>query len=144
MSGIFRSGRPFGYLLATACWKVLDGNPHGWRALFWFGAGPPVLLVVSRLLMDETNTFHERLPHRAAKPDMHGAWAEVRFALARHWAKLLYLSVFMIGFSFMVRACFPSRYSPSQCKLQSHGTHDLYPLMVRNKYNFSTTEMRGC
>jgi SHS family lactate transporter-like MFS transporter len=105
MSGMFQSGCPFGYLLATVFWKAFDENTsHGWRALFWFGAGPPVLLILARLAMAETDTFQERIPLRGASPDIGDFAEEIKLALARHWQILLYLIVLMTGFNFMVSA----------------------------------------
>ncbi|KAF2648286.1 MFS general substrate transporter [Lophiostoma macrostomum CBS 122681] len=125
MSGIFQSGYPFGYLLATVFWKAFDENtPHGWRALFWFGAGPPVLLIIARLAMAETDTFQGRIPLRGARPSIGDFAEEIKLAVVRHWRILLYLIALMTGFNFM-----------------SHGTQDLFPLMLRNKYGFDSTHI---
>ncbi|EEY22349.1 sugar transporter family protein [Verticillium alfalfae VaMs.102] len=59
----------FGYLLATAFARgLVDTTPHGWRPLFWFGACPPVLFIIWRLMLPETQTFlaHKRLREHAA------------------------------------------------------------------------------
>ncbi|KAF2117454.1 major facilitator superfamily domain-containing protein [Lophiotrema nucula] len=125
MSGIFQNGYPLGYLLATVFWKAFDENtPHGWRALFWFGAGPPIVLILARLVMAETDTFQGRIPLRGARPGVKDSLEEIKLALARHWGVLLYLVLLMTGFTFL-----------------SHGTQDLYPLMLRNKYDFNSTQI---
>lgn len=103
MSGIFQSGYPFGYLLATVFWKAFDGETkHGWRVLFWFGSAPPIILIVSRLFMTETTTFQDRAPLRGGSPGMRDVLDEVKLALRRHWAILIYLVLLMTGFNFMV------------------------------------------
>lgn len=105
MSGIYQSGYPFGYLLATVFWKVFDGKSrHKWRVLFWFGSVPPVLLIIARLFMPETKTFRERFPLQRSKQSLHDVLAEIKFALSRHWDVLLYLVLLMTGFCFMVSA----------------------------------------
>jgi SHS family lactate transporter-like MFS transporter len=49
---------------------------------------------------------------------------EGRVALVRHWAVLLYLVLLMAGFNFM-----------------SHGSQDLYPTMLENQLQFSSTRV---
>ncbi|KAK7926591.1 H+ symporter family protein [Apiospora marii] len=86
MSGILQQGYAFGYLLAAAFARGLVGTtPHGWRPLFWFGACPPVLIIIFRLMLPETNTYRHH--------------QEV--ALKRHWILLTYLVLLMAGFNFM-------------------------------------------
>ncbi|KAL8853882.1 MAG: hypothetical protein Q9221_001353 [Calogaya cf. arnoldii] len=48
ISGMLQQGYAFGYLLATVFARALvDTTPQGWRPLFWFGACPPVLIIIS-------------------------------------------------------------------------------------------------
>ncbi|KAF2732050.1 MFS general substrate transporter [Polyplosphaeria fusca] len=127
MSGIFQNGYPFGYLLAIVFWKAFDSNvdsEDGWRSLFWFGAGPPVLLIAARYFMSETDTFQDRTPLRGPGPDFRGVMEEIKLAIQRNWGMLLYLVLLMAGFNYL-----------------SHGTQDLYPLMLRNKYNYDSTQI---
>lgn len=103
MSGIFQSGYPIGYLMATVFWKAFDGNnKYGWRPLFWFGACPPVILIVVRLFMAETEAFQKRPPLRGRGADAHATLEEVKVAVKRHWSLLLYLVLLMTGFNFLV------------------------------------------
>lgn len=112
VSGMYQAGYPFGYLLATVFWKAFDQNTkYGWRALFWFGAGPPVLLILVRLFLPETNTFQERIPLRGSRQDIHDVLAEIKLALLRHWDVLIYLVLLMAGFNFMVRTSIPSTFT---------------------------------
>ncbi|KAG7142198.1 Carboxylic acid transporter protein like [Verticillium longisporum] len=137
MSGILQQGYAFGYLLATAFARgLVDTTPHGWRPLFWFGACPPVLFIMWRLMLPETQTFlaHKRLREHAAHQHEAAASAdgsphrsvtstflqEGKVALVRHWKVLSYLVLLMAGFNFM-----------------SHGSQDLYPTMLRNQFEFS-------
>ncbi|KAM0326671.1 hypothetical protein ACHAQA_006541 [Verticillium albo-atrum] len=138
MSGILQQGYAFGYLLAAAFARALvDTTPHGWRPLYWFGACPPVLFIIWRLTLPETQTFlaHKRLREHAAhqhdgedgtphKSVTSTFLQEGKVALRRHWAVLSYLVLLMAGFNFM-----------------SHGSQDLYPTMLKNQYGFSPDQV---
>ncbi|KAG4430942.1 hypothetical protein IFR05_013580 [Cadophora sp. M221] len=125
MSGVYQSGYAFGYLLATVFWKAFDDKtPHGWRPLFWFGAGPPVLLIIFRMCLPETDAYNKRHNSRNEKGTTRGAVAEVKLAVRMYWQRLIYLVLFMAGFNYM-----------------SHGTQDIVALMLKNKYDFSATRI---
>lgn len=104
LSGMLQQGYAFGYLLATVFARgLVDTTSHGWRPLYWFGACPPVLLIVFRLLLPETNAYIEREAVRKAKGNVAGVFiTEGRVALKRHWLLLIYLVLLMAGFNFMV------------------------------------------
>lgn len=58
LSGIFQQGYALGYLLGVVFVRaIVDNSSHGWRALFWFSAGPPVLFIIWRLLLPESPTY---------------------------------------------------------------------------------------
>ncbi|KAK4990925.1 Carboxylic acid transporter [Elasticomyces elasticus] len=121
VSGMLQQGYAFGYLLATVFARgLVDTTPHGWRPLFWFGACPPVLIIIFRLCLPETKSYIERQRVRAAGQNVGKTFlTEGRVALRRHWALLIYMVLLMAGFNFM-----------------SHGSQDLYPTMLSNQYNF--------
>ncbi|MCJ1478098.1 hypothetical protein MMC13_006773 [Lambiella insularis] len=122
ISGMLQQGYAFGYLLATAFSRgLVNTTSHGWRPLYWFGACPPVLLIVFRLCLPETQAFIERSEVRQATGRLTSTFiAEGRVALKKHWLLLTYLVLLMAGFNFM-----------------SHGSQDLYPTMLTNQYGFS-------
>lgn len=107
ISGLLQQGYAFGYLLATAFARALvDTTPHGWRPLYWFAACPPVLIIIFRLFLGETETFRRR---QEARQEVRGGVAasfmsEGKVALQRHWLILIYLVLLMAGFNFMVCA----------------------------------------
>ncbi|RJE23836.1 transporter [Aspergillus sclerotialis] len=123
ISGLLQQGYAFGYLLATAFSRALVGTtPHGWRPLYWFAACPPVLIILFRLCLPETETFRHR---QATREEVRGGAAasflsEGKVTLKRHWLLLLYLVLLMAGFNFM-----------------SHGSQDLYPTMLEEQFLFS-------
>lgn len=122
VSGMLQQGYAFGYLLATAFARgLVDTTSHGWRPLFWFGACPPVLIIIFRLCLPETDAFQEREIVRNERGNIGRTFiAEGKVALKRHWLLLIYLVLLMAGFNFM-----------------SHGSQDIYPTMLTNQYNFS-------
>lgn len=100
MSGIFQAGYPVGYLLATAFARALvNTTASGWRSLFWFSAGPPVLLIIWRLWLPETQTFREREMARPRGGDFTKGFV---VAVKDHWLVLVYMVLLMAGFNYMV------------------------------------------
>jgi len=122
ISGMLQQGYAFGYLLATAFARgLVNTTSHGWRPLFWFGACPPVLIIIFRLCLPETAAFNEREAVRNEQGNIGKTFiAEGKVALKRHWLLLVYLVLLMAGFNFM-----------------SHGSQDLYPTMLTNQFGFS-------
>ncbi|KAL8702708.1 MAG: hypothetical protein Q9201_004129 [Fulgogasparrea decipioides] len=122
ISGMLQQGYAFGYLLATVFARgLVDTTSHGWRPLFWFGACPPVLIIIFRLCLPETKSYIERDAVRRSQPNVASTFiAEGKVALKKHWLLLSYLVLLMAGFNFM-----------------SHGSQDLYPQMLENQFNFS-------
>jgi SHS family lactate transporter-like MFS transporter len=113
ISGMMQQGYAFGYLLATAFARgLVNTTSHGWRPLFWFGACPPVLIIIFRLCLPETDTFIEREVVRKERGNIGATFiAEGKVALRRHWLLLIYLVLLMAGFNFMV-CLFSSRPFP--------------------------------
>ncbi|KAL8711886.1 MAG: hypothetical protein Q9220_003830 [cf. Caloplaca sp. 1 TL-2023] len=122
ISGMLQQGYAFGYLLATVFARGLVGTTsHGWRPLFWFGACPPVLIIIFRLCLPETKSYIERDAVRKANGNVAGTFIrEGQVALKKHGLLLIYLVLLMAGFNFM-----------------SHGSQDLYPQMLENQFDFS-------
>jgi MFS family permease len=126
VSGMLQQGYAFGYLLAVVFARgLVDTTPHGWRPLFWFGwalplwhayvrifslfsdsACPPVLLIIFRLCLPETQAFQKRMEMRrqGAGTGIEKTFIqEGKIALRRYWLMLIYLVLLMAGFNFMVR-----------------------------------------
>lgn len=104
ISGMLQQGYAFGYLLATAFARgLVNTTSHGWRPLFWFGACPPVLIIIFRLCLPETAAYNERVAVRNEHGNIGKTFiAEGKVALKRHWLLLIYLVLLMAGFNFMV------------------------------------------
>jgi SHS family lactate transporter-like MFS transporter len=142
ISGMLQQGYAFGYLLATAFSRgLVNTTSHGWRPLFWFGACPPVLIIIFRLCLPETHTFRARQALRAQQGSLAGTFlSEGRVALKRHWLLLIYLVLLMAGFNFMSHGCKFSSHKSHFCvgHMLTRGTaQDLYPTMLTNQFKFS-------
>lgn len=125
LSGIFQAGYPAGYLLATAFARgLVDTTPHGWRPLFWFGACPPVLIILFRLALPETRTWRERESSRSTRMSTSVFLREAKDATKKHWLTIIYMVCLMAGFNFM-----------------AHGSQDFYPTMLLNQYQFSANNL---
>lgn len=105
---MLQQGYAFGYLLATVFARgLVDTTSHGWRPLFWFGACPPVLIIIFRLCLPETQTFLKRqelkLQRAEGVDDIHKVvMKEAKVGLKKHWPLLIYMVLLMAGFNFMV------------------------------------------
>ncbi|KAK5109127.1 hypothetical protein LTR62_007489 [Meristemomyces frigidus] len=130
LSGLFQQGYAIGYILATLFYRALvPTTVHGWRSLFWFGAGPPVFLIIWRLCLPETNSFlvakAEREAGQAAKSDggqggdLRAFLSAANQAMRRNWFLFVYMVVLMAGFNSI-----------------SHGTQDLYATFLKNQVGF--------
>jgi len=126
ISGMMQQGYAFGYLLATVFARgLVNTTSHGWRPLYWFGAGPPVLLIIFRFFLPETDAFIERQRVREAGHNVTNTFLkEGKGALKRHWLLLCYMVLLMAGFNFM-----------------SHGSQDLYPTLLTNQFQFSANKV---
>ncbi|KAJ5729782.1 uncharacterized protein N7483_004290 [Penicillium malachiteum] len=123
VGGLMQQGYAFGYLLATAFSRALvNTTSHGWRPYFWFGACPPVLIIIFRLSLPETNAFRNRRELQTGQGNLVAKTfiSEGGRALRDHWLVFIYLVLLSTGFNFM-----------------SHGTQDLYPTMLENERGFS-------
>jgi SHS family lactate transporter-like MFS transporter len=100
MSGILQAGYALGCLLAAAFTRgLVDTTKHGWRPLFWFGACPPILVIIFRLCLGETEAYQERATLRNEDTNFQGFATEAKEVLKLHWLLLIYLVLFMTAFS---------------------------------------------
>ncbi|KAJ5613345.1 sugar transporter family protein [Penicillium lagena] len=121
LSGFFQAGYPVGYLLTTAFARALvSTTTSGWRSLFWFSAGPPVLLIIWRLWLPETQTFRQR---EMVSP-RGGGFTRDLVSAKDHWLMLIYMVLLMAGFNYM-----------------AHGSQDFYPTMLIDQFGFSDNAM---
>ncbi|KAK7206080.1 sugar transporter family protein [Myxozyma melibiosi] len=121
ISGMLQEGYALGYLLAVIFNRALTyTTAKGWRSLFWFGAGPPVLIIIFRLCLPETDTYlAQKFVEREDKKTEFVKAA--KHSVKDYWHIMIYLVILMAGFNFM-----------------SHGSQDLYPTMLDVQLEFSS------
>lgn len=123
VSGLYQQGWALGYLLAVIFQRAIVYNsPKGWRALFWFSAGPPVLFIAWRLYLPEVDTFIEQQQKLAIRKKYQQDNEEEGLTVTNskfkkmiktYWLILIYCVLLMSGFNF-----------------SSHGSQDLYPTLL--------------
>lgn len=129
-------GYAVGFLLAAAFYRALvPTTTHGWRSLFWFGAGPPVLIILFRLCLPETNHFQVMKAEREARAHANGEHhthsqslrvflRDARRAARDNWVLCVYLVVLMTGYN----SC-------------SHGSQDFYPTFLVDQVGMGPTDV---
>ena len=119
LSGVYQQGYALGYLLGVIFQRAItDTTTHTWRSLFWFSAGPPVLFIIWRACLPETEAFLQQQLHMKNKNTSFSEDACKVFK--EQWLKMIYLVLLMAGMNFM-----------------SHGSQDLYPTMLTVQLNYS-------
>ncbi|KAF2234553.1 sugar transporter [Viridothelium virens] len=156
LSGLFQEAYAVGYLMAALFYRALvPTTSHGWRSLFWFGAGPPVLIIIFRLCLPETNAFQVMKAEREAKLAAEKAgtrvvgdgiqeesMAGVQTAgdverkgikaflseAGRAFRANWFLIIYMIVLMSGYNAC-------------SHGSQDFYPTFLKDQAGFGATDV---
>ncbi|CRG91598.1 Carboxylic acid transporter protein homolog [Talaromyces islandicus] len=137
LSGLFELSSAVGNLLAAALYCALvPRTPHGWRSLYWFGAGPPMFIIVFRWWLPETNYFQIVKAKREAKAlqitSSGGSQnttpvkvfaKDAGKALKENWVLLLYIVFLLAGFA----SC-------------SHGSTDFYPTFLKSQVQLNTKQ----
>lgn len=129
LSGFFLPGNDFGNLLANVFFRAFYNTykgDQGWRALFWFSSGLPLILICWRLYLDESVVFLQLKERRRldAKNDLerHNPVkkfnSQIGLLFKTEWLMFVYLVVLMSGYNFM-----------------SHGSQDLYPTVLEKQHN---------
>ncbi|KAG7192555.1 uncharacterized protein KQ657_001654 [Scheffersomyces spartinae] len=143
LSGFFLPGYNLGYLLATVFYRGFQftyKEGEGWRSLFWFSAGLPVILIAWRMCFPESPSFQKLKARRAKLRDERMAkhtestgskpslWTRIKSndlleTIRTDWLLLIFLVLLMSGFNFM-----------------SHGSQDLYPTLLVKQHNASPNQ----
>jgi len=137
LSGLFLCGYGTGFLLATLFNLAFENTPHGWRSLFWFAAGPAILIALFRAILPETEAFKHshKIRNKGIAIHTHQS-ATAAFinamgpAFREYWLMLLYLILFCSATNFL-----------------SHGSLDLYPTFLSDQLQFSklrVTQIQVC
>lgn len=136
LSAFFLVGYNLGYLLATAFFRAFEPTyktGEGWRSLFWFSAGLPLITIVWRYFLPETRAFVKLQQQKKlikAKQEASGELINrtgiskyidpaVVKTIKTEWLTFIYLVLLMAGMNF-----------------SSHGTQDLYPTILSTQYEY--------
>jgi MFS transporter, SHS family, lactate transporter len=112
LSGVLQSGYSIGYLLAALAARFILPL-WGWRAMFWIGAAPALLVLYIRVGVPESKAW---LQHR--EPSI----SAIIHTVGRHWKSFLYLVLLMTMMMFL-----------------SHGTQDLYPDFLKTAHQIKAS-----
>jgi len=111
LSGILQSGYSVGYMLAAVVARfVLPA--WGWRAMFWIGGAPALLVFYISSKVREPEAWNR---HQAP------TFGTIMRTAASHWRIFSYLIVLMTLMMFL-----------------SHGTQDLYPDFLKSARGFTS------
>ncbi|OAA66362.1 carboxylic acid transporter [Akanthomyces lecanii RCEF 1005] len=144
LSGLFQNGYSTGYLLACVFYRALvPTTSYGWRSLFWFAAVPPLLIMVFRWYMPETDHFQamkaEREMNALAEQQTdceldstwHGRFHKIAaFAresgkeVKKNWVLLIFMVILMTAFN----SC-------------SHGSQDFFPTFLKSQAGFNSSQV---
>lgn len=103
LSGLFQAAYPAGYLLVAAFSRgLVDTTPDGWRPLYWFGAGPPVLIIIFRMLLPENRSWRESEAAAPTRKSARRFLSEAGTAIKQNWLTVIYMVALMAGFNYMV------------------------------------------
>ncbi|KAG2030534.1 carboxylic acid transporter protein [Suillus americanus] len=124
-SGVLQEGYAVGYLIAAVINLTLVAQ-HGWRVLFWAGAGISFFAAVVRVFVPESAFFLRAKEQEMARGTNTSQKSkifikETKDMLKRHWLLCIYAVLLMTGFNFL-----------------SHGSQDLYPTYLETTKGFST------
>ncbi len=112
-SGVLQQGYAVGFLLAAVTFYAVF--PHfGWRAMFFVGAAPALLVVYIRAAVPESRAWRAQRQRNTGDPI--GLWR----SFVRRPGLYVYAVVLMTAFNFM-----------------SHGSQDLYPTFLREQRGFT-------
>ncbi|CAI2176700.1 5624_t:CDS:2 [Funneliformis geosporum] len=120
-SGILQQGYATGFLLASLLHFAVVDN-IGWRAMFWIGSFPAILVIIIRLFVPESPTWKAQ---HDVKESTGKAWLQnTKLVLKLHWRRFIYCVLLMACFNFL-----------------SHGTQDLYPTFLKVQLGYQTAQV---
>jgi SHS family lactate transporter-like MFS transporter len=125
LSGLFQEGYALGYLIAVIFERAIaDTTTGGWRNIFFFSAGPPVLFILWRFFTPETDAYLRQKAQFDEKAiAKNSAFKEFKHefgkAVKQYWLIMIYCVIMMAGFNFM-----------------SHGSQDMYPTMLTSELGY--------
>ncbi|KAK6459673.1 major facilitator superfamily domain-containing protein [Scheffersomyces xylosifermentans] len=129
LSGLFLPGYSLGYILAMVFYRAFKGTfreGEGWRALFWFSAGLPVILILWRFFIPESAAYLQLKENKAKlngdNIEKNGFLSKIDtsvwLTIKTEWVLFIYLVLLLTAFNFT-----------------THGSQDLYVTLLTKQYN---------
>ncbi|GBB95248.1 hypothetical protein RclHR1_00250046 [Rhizophagus clarus] len=117
VSGILQQGYAAGYIVAAIFYYIVTVN-LGWRAMFWIGSFPALLILVLRFYVPESQLWERSQENHKS---IGYSWInEIKLIFKHHWLKIIHTILLMACLNFT-----------------SHGTQDLYPTYLKTQLLFS-------
>ncbi|KAG1818558.1 carboxylic acid transporter protein [Suillus subaureus] len=143
-SGVLQEGYAVGYLIAAVINLTLVAQ-HGWRVLFWTGAGISFFAAAIRVLVPESAFFLRAKEQEIARGTNTSQKTkifikETKEMLKRHWLLCIYAVLLMTGFNFLSHG---SQVGVSRVYKFTGRAHndvhvqDLYPTYLETTKGFS-------
>ncbi|CAB4398315.1 unnamed protein product [Rhizophagus irregularis] len=120
-SGILQQGYAVGYLLAAILHYAVIEN-IGWRAMFWIGSFPALLVILLRFFVPESPAWKAQ---KNVSESTGKTWLlNTKLVLNHHWRRFVYCVLLMACFNFL-----------------SHGTQDLYPTFLKAQLGYTPAQV---
>ncbi|RIB27598.1 putative metabolite transport, membrane protein [Gigaspora rosea] len=119
-SGILQQGYPTGYIIAAIFYYAVIST-LGWRAMFWIGSFPALVVVFMRFFVPESKAWEKT---RETRSTDHNMFHDVKKVFKEYWLRIIHTILLMAGFGFT-----------------SHGTQDLFPTFLKTQLSFSPEEI---
>ncbi|RGB29474.1 major facilitator superfamily protein [Rhizophagus diaphanus] len=120
-SGILQQGYAVGYLLAAILHYAVIEN-IGWRAMFWIGSFPALLVILLRFFVPESPAWKAQ---KNVSESTGKTWLlNTKLVLKHHWRRFVYCVLLMACFNFL-----------------SHGTQDLYPTFLKAQLGYTPAQV---
>jgi len=97
-SGILQQGYAVGYLLAAVLYYAVIEN-IGWRAMFWIGSFPALLVILLRFFVPESPAW--KAQQNASKSTGKTWLHNTKLVLKYHWRRFIYCVLLMACFNFL-------------------------------------------
>ncbi|CAG8578206.1 22243_t:CDS:2 [Cetraspora pellucida] len=112
---------PTGYLIAAIFYYAVI-QTLGWRAMFWIGSFPALVVVFMRFFVPESKTWEKT--REARMSTNHSMFNEMKTIFKSYWLKTIHTILLMAFYSFT-----------------SHGSQDLFPTYLKTQLSYSPEDI---
>ncbi|RIA91583.1 major facilitator superfamily protein [Glomus cerebriforme] len=117
LSGVLQEGYALGFLLAAVVYYAVIID-WGWRATYYIGSFPVLLVIIIYFLVPESEEWkRQRTQHETSKSS---SFKKVQLIIINHWKIFIFTTTLMTALNFIV-----------------HGSKDLYPTFLKVQLDFT-------